>query len=238
MKNHNHLPRLLQLIKANADKPKQFKVENNADESSIYIYDAIDSMFGINAQEFVKEIGALTAPVIHLRINSPGGDVFDARAIATAIANHPSKVIAHIDGLAASAATYIALAADEVQMADGGFFMIHNAWTLAFGNSGDLIAMADLLDKIDSTIVNDYAKKTGKTADEIGAWMAAETWFTAQEALDNGFVDSITESPKVANTWDLAAYSNAPKALTEPPPADDARAVLGCRLRLLAKIAA
>lgn len=240
MKPHNHIPRLMQMLKANADKPKLFKIENLADESTIYIYDAIDTFFGINAQEFVSELAAIKSPTINLRINSPGGDVFDARAMATAINNHPSKIVSHIDGLAASAATYIALAADEVRMSEGGFFMIHNAWTLAFGNSADMRAMAGLLDKIDATIVNDYAKKTGKSADEIGAWMASETWFTAQEALDNKFVDSITPGVKAQNNWDLAAYINAPKALTEPPPAaeDDQRNVLERRLRLLSKIAA
>lgn len=237
---HNHIPRLMQMIKANADKPKLFKVENKADEATIYLYDAIDNFFGINAQEFVSELHGIKAPTINLRINSPGGDVFDARAMATAISNHPSKIIAHIDGLAASAATYIALAADEVRISDGGFFMIHNAWTMAFGNSDDMRAMGGLLDKIDATIVNDYAKKTGKSADEIKAWMSAETWFTAQEALDNKFVDAITTGAKAQNNWDLAAYINAPKALTEPPPAedDDRRNVLERRLRLLSKIAA
>ena len=237
---HNHVPRLMQMLKANADKPKLFKVENLADESTIYLYDAIDSFFGINAQEFSQELAAIKSPTINLRINSPGGDVFDARAIATAINNHPSNIIAHIDGLAASAATTIAIAADEVRISDGGFFMIHNAWSLAFGGGDDFRAMAGLLDKIDVAIANDYAKKTGKSADEISAWMAAETWFTAQEALDNNFVDSITPGVKAKNNWDLAAYLNAPKALTEPPPAadDDQRNVLERRLRLLSKIAA
>ena len=240
MHPHNHVPRLMQMLKANADKPKLFRIENLAGESTIYLYDVIDSFFGINAQEFVSELSAIKSPTINLRINSPGGDVFDARAMATAINNHPSDIIAHIDGLAASAATYVALAANEVRMSEGGFFMIHKAWTLAFGNSADMRAMAGLLDKIDATIVNDYAKKTGKSADDIIAWMAAETWFTAQEALDNGFVDSITAGVKAQNNWDLAAYINAPKALTEPPPAaeDDQRNVLERRLRLLSKIAA
>jgi ATP-dependent Clp protease, protease subunit len=239
MRQLNNVPRLLQLIKANADKPKQFRIENKSpEESTVYLYDAIDSFWGVNAQDFVKEFSAITAPVINLRINSPGGDVFDARAMATSIKNHPSKVIAHIDGLAASAATYVALSADEVRMADGGFFMIHNAWTLAFGNSADFIEMASLLDKIDGTIINDYAKKTGKDDATIKDWMAAETWFTAQEALDNGFIDSITQENSAKNSWDLTAYHNAPKVLTESPPAEDHRRnVLERRLNMLLKIA-
>lgn len=154
--------------------------------------------------------------MIHLRINSPGGDVFDARAIATAIAQHPSKVVAHVDGVAASAATYIAVAAAEVEMAQGAFFMVHRAWTLAMGNSGDMREAADLLDKIDGTLVRDYARKTGKPVAEIEAWMEAETWFGADEALEAGFVDRVAEADsKAAAAWDLGAYRNAPAALTK-----------------------
>lgn len=209
--------RLMQLITDNLNAPrKPVRADVSGDEANIYLYDAIDSYWGISAEAFAKELSAITAPTINLRINSPGGDVFDARAIATAITNHSSTIIAHIDGLAASAATYVALAANEVRMADGGFFMIHQAWTLAWGNSAELRDMATLLDKVDASIVNDYAKKTGKSVDQIKEWMAAETWFSAQEALDNGFVDQVATSEAAENRWNLAAYANAPKALLAP----------------------
>lgn len=193
-------------------------VNAEGDEATVYLYDAIGGWYGVGAADFVKEMAAITAPVIRLRINSPGGDVFEARAMATAIRNHSSKVIAQIDGLAASAATYIALAADEVEIADGGFFMIHRAWTLAYGNAGELRDTAELLDKIDGTIRADYQRKTNQTVDQIDAWMEAETWFTAQEALDYGFVDRIGASANVENHWNLSAYAKAPKALTERQP--------------------
>jgi ATP-dependent Clp protease protease subunit len=203
--------RLLQLLRDNATKGGiELKVENAADSSTIYLYDVIDSYFGIGAESFNKELSAMKGKPVNLRINSPGGDVFDARAMATAIAQH-GNVTAHIDGLAASAATYVALAANSVHMSDGSFFMIHNAWTMGIGGKSDFLELAALLDKMDGTIMNDYVKKTGKTVDEITSWMNAETWFTAQEAMDNGFIDSITDGNKVENKWNLSAYANAPK---------------------------
>lgn len=169
----------------------------------------------MNAEAFVRDLGAITAPTIHLRINSPGGDVFDARAIATAIAQHPSNVIAHIDGLAASAASYVAIAADEVEMAPGSFLMIHKAWTFAFGNSDDLLSTAALLEKIDGSLATDYAQKTGKSNAQIEEWMSAETWFTAEEAVAEGFAGKVSEDDEaVENTWDLSVFAHAPKSTT------------------------
>ena len=212
------LRKLMQLVKDNQAAPKAFRVQAADDEATIYLYDAIDPYWGVNAADFVQALNQITASTIHLRINSPGGDVFEARTIATAISEHASKVIAHIDGVAASAATYIAIAADEVRMADGAFFMIHNAWTIAYGNSTELRTVADLLDKVDDSIINDYVRKTGKDRQQIGDWMADETWFTAQEALDNGFVDAVDQAEaKAKSMWNLSAYAKVPKALTEKP---------------------
>jgi ATP-dependent Clp protease protease subunit len=211
MMNRN---RLLTLVKANKDKPKRHEILNAAgDEATVYLYDAIDSYYGVNAEAFVKDFNAITAPTIHLRINSPGGDVFDGRAIATAIAQHKSNVVAHVDGLAASAASYVAIAADSVEMAPGSFLMIHNAWTFAFGNSEDLLSTAALLEKIDASLAADYSKKSGKAVAQIEQWMSDETWFTAEEAVAEGFADSIAEEQPegVENAWDLSIFDHAPK---------------------------
>lgn len=172
----------------------------------------------MNAEAFIKDFNAITAPTIHLRINSPGGDVFDARAIATAITQHKSTVVAHVDGLAASAASYIAIAADEVEMAPGSFLMIHKAWTFAFGNSEDLLSTAALLEKIDGSLAADYAKKTGKSNAQIEDWMSAETWFTAEEAVTEGFAGKVSEDPDeaVENSWDLSVFAHAPKLKAAP----------------------
>lgn len=195
-------------------------METKQDEATLWLYDAIDDWWGINAGDFAKGVAALTVDVIHLRINSPGGDVFGARAIVAALRGSGAKVIAHIDGLAASAATFIAANCDEVRMADGAFFMIHQASTFTWGNSADLRETADLLDKVDGSIVNDYVRRTGQPEQQIRDWMAAETWFTAEEAKTSGFVDQVVSGQKVDNSaWDFSDCRNAPKALLLDPPA-------------------
>jgi ATP-dependent Clp protease protease subunit len=213
--------RLLQLIRDNqAPTPRALQVNAEGDEALIYLYDIIDPWWGVSAKDFVAALNGITAPVIHLHINSPGGDVFDARAMAAAIDAHKSKVVAHVDGLAASAATYVALAADEVEMVEGSFFMIHKAWTIALGNADEMLQMAGVLEKIDDAIASDYAKKTGKPKSELLELMAAETWYSAEEAKAAGFADRITGAPSEEAAqdrvlWNLAAYKNAPKM--QPP---------------------
>lgn len=205
--------RLLALAIANKDRAKNYRIENSEAEATIYLYDTIDSYYGVSALQFVRDLNAITAPTIHLRINSPGGDVFDGRAMATAIAQHPSNIIAHVDGLAASAASYVAVSADSVEMAPGSFMMIHKASTVCYGNAEELLSMAELLAKVDGSLVADYAKQTGCDSAQLEQWMSAETWFTAEEAVENGFADSISGDKAVENTWDLSIWTNAPAVL-------------------------
>jgi len=211
--------RLMQLFKNDANisfEPVELKVvATGDDETTIYLYDAIGDWYGVSAKNFIKELKAIKSGTIRLRINSPGGDVFEARAIATAISQCGKKVVSHIDGVCASAATYVALAASEVEMAKGSFFMIHNAWTMSYGNAEDMRSAATLLDQIDASIVDDYAKKTGKAQEEIKELMAAETWFAADDALAAGFIDSVYDSEKVENKWNLSAYENVPEKLAK-----------------------
>jgi ATP-dependent Clp protease, protease subunit len=232
--------RLAKLFRDNLQSRGRFEVKAESDtEATIYLYDAIGSWYGIEAKDFVKELAAQAGKKINLRINSPGGDVFDARAIHTALRAHSGVVVAHIDGLAASAATYIAMAADEVRIAEGAFMMIHNAWGLVIGNKEDMLSMAGTLEKIDGSIRSDYIAKTGKKPDEIRAMMDAETWMTAQEALDNGFVDSIFTGEKAENSFNLDAYDKAPEGLRVKahPPADEYnRAVIERRLNLVERL--
>ena len=195
------------------------------DEATVYLYDAIDPYWGIDAGEFVKSLSEVTAKTIHLRINSPGGSVFDAEAIQTALQQHKARVVAHIDGMAASAATYVALAADEVEMSDGAMFMIHNAWTFAFGNASELVDTAALLEKIDANILRDYQSKTGASAEQIKTWMDNETWFTAQEALANGFVDRVygnVDAPAECEPADKKAAAKADDKQTKNSAEDQA----------------
>lgn len=224
-----HLAKLL--ADNRAAKPRRLEIVAKSDDvAEVFIYDAIVSdaleaewYGGVAPETFVKELRGITASTIHLRINSPGGSVFAARAIEQALRDHPAKVIAFIDGLAASAATFIAMAADEVVMNKGALFMIHKAWTFSYGNADDLRSEAELLDKIDQTLIQTYADKTGQTVDQIGEWMKAETWFNAQEAIDAGFADSLadTGSNAKANAWNLSAYARAPELpapVAEQPP--------------------
>jgi len=207
--------------KHQAAKPITINKIANADskvEATLYIYGIIDEYY-VNAQAVAEAItSAQGADTLHVYINSPGGDVFEGRAIMAALRRFDGKTVAHIDSLCASAATSIALACDTVEMSEGAMFMIHNASGFAWGDKTELRETADLLEKIELAIVNDYTTKTGKPAEEIVALMDAETWFTAQEALDGGFVDSIaTGKQSTTNAWNLAAYKNAPKAETPAP---------------------
>lgn len=228
--------KLLNLAQENRGKGSGLRSETSGtDSTTIYVYDVIDGFWGVSAADFSRELAAITTPNVLLRINSPGGDVFEARAMMTAIGDHPANFTAKVDGLAASAATALTLACDSVEIAEGGFYMIHQAWTFAMGNADDMTATAALLSKIDDVLVAGYAKKTGKKSDEVLALMKAETWFTAQEAVDAGFADKIAEaSGAKALAFNLAAYGNAPKALTDPEPQiDDAareRSLARCRL--------
>jgi len=209
--NRNQLNNLFALNKGKGS----FTIENKAtDEATIYLYDFItsDSFFGgISAIDFVKELNSITAKTIHIRISSPGGDVFAARAMAQAIREHPSNIIAHIDGMAASAATFLVIAAEKAVISHGSIFMIHSAWAVSIGSSKDFAEMSALLARTDQSIAADYMAKTGKDQAQIIEFMEAETYFFGQEAVDAGFVDAIAESTvKNKIQWDLSAYAKAP----------------------------
>lgn len=212
--------KLFDLAHANQGKGAPLRAEVKDDVATIYVYDVIDSYWGVSASDMAKTLAGITAPNIVVRINSPGGDVFEARAMMAQLVGHSATVTAKIDGLAASAASFLAMAASSVEIADGGFFMIHKGWTWMMGNADDCRATAGLLDKVDASIIDTYASKTSKSADEIGAWMKAETWFNAQEAIDAGFCDSViptTASAKVdARAFNLAVFEKTPKALAAP----------------------
>jgi ATP-dependent Clp protease, protease subunit len=190
--------------------------KDSPDEATIYIYDEI-SWFGINAEQFIKELNDIKAKTTHIRFNTPGGSVFDGTAVFNAIKEHKSKTITHIDGLAASIASVIALASDEVRMAENAFLMIHDPWSIVIGNADTMREEADLLDKIGGTIAKTYMDKTGKDEKEIKSLMNAETWMTAEEAKEMGFIDIIDEAKKEekakATLFDLSVFANVPDQL-------------------------
>lgn len=150
---------------------------------------------GITAKSFEKELKGLGAvDAIDLRINSEGGSVHDARAIYNLLVQHKARVDVHIDSLAASAASFIAMAGDTITIAESGFFMIHNARMFAGGTAEDFEAAAKFLRTVNRTIADTYVARTGNSADKIKKLMDAETWFTGQEALDEGFATAIVKN--------------------------------------------
>lgn len=191
---------------------RSFDVQAKDETAVISIYEDI-GYFGVTAQDMRRQLDAITAPNIELRINSPGGDVFDGIAIYNDLLEHPAKVSVKITGLAASAASLIALAGDEVHMAENAFYMIHNAWAIALGNRHTMQEMHDMLSRIDASLIQTYMARSGNDQDQIMQWMDEETWFSAEEAKDAGFVTAIskTENPKAL--FDLSAYSNVPGRL-------------------------
>ncbi len=181
-------------------------------EADVMLYDEI-GFWGIEAKSFVSDLMALDVVTINLHVNSPGGNVFDGLAIANALRAHSARVVTHIDGLAASIASIIALAGDEVRIADNAFLMIHDPFTVVVGNATEMRDTADLLDKIGGSLVNEYVKKTGLGVDAIKQYMADETWFTAEDAVDLGFADTIIGASDAQAAFDLSIYAHAPAAL-------------------------
>lgn len=181
------------------------------DVTEVRIYDEI-GFFGVDAATFAQDLQAIKSKTIMLRINSPGGSVFDGVAIYNTIKAHPATVETHIDGLAASIASIIALAGDKIVMAQNAFYMIHRPFLLAIGTSADLRKDADVLDKIEDMLLDTYSAKSTKSRAEIKQMMADETWFSAKESLEAGFIDEI-EGDGVEAGFDLSVFHNAPNHL-------------------------
>ena len=189
----------------------------DAGPATVFIFDEIGGSFGIDAADFVDEIEAITAPTIHLRINSPGGSVFDAIAIYNALNHHPARVVAYVDSLAASAASVIAMAGDEVVMMPGSQMMIHDASALEDGNAADMTKMATWLDRQSQNIADLYQLRGGKDAGYWRELMRAETWMFAQEAVDLGLADRVEQvqrrdpevEPLMTRSFDLSRYRYA-----------------------------
>ncbi len=185
---------------------KWYAFKNSSDKSGeveLSIYDEIGA-FGIGAKEFIAELREYKGQHVHVRINSPGGEIIDGSAIANALNRHEGGVTVHIDGLAASMASYIAMSGKPTYMSENALLMIHNPWTLAAGEADDLRKQADLLDVMKSTLVRGYQRKSGMPPEEISKLMDEETWLTALEATALGFVDAIEDGiPAAASAKDL-----------------------------------
>lgn len=189
-----------------------------ADEAEILIYDEI-GFWGITASDFVRDLNTVTAEKITLRINSPGGEVFDGIAIHNALRQHSASVTVKVDSLAASIATVIAMAGDRVEMAKHSTFMIHEPFTLAVGDAEDLRKTSEVLDQLGDTIAAMYAERAGGTTASWRDKMREETWYTDQQAVDAGLADAIAgQSSEAKNSFDLSVFRHPPEDLLQRSP--------------------
>jgi ATP-dependent protease ClpP protease subunit len=206
----------------------EYRVRNAAKDSSVtevLFYDEVgeDPWFGggISAKQFAEDLQAIDTEEIHLRVNSPGGDVFQGLAMLNTIRRHPARVTAFIDGLAASAASFLVMGADEVVMSRGAEMMVHDASGMAIGNAETMRELADLLAKQSDNIAAVYASKAGGGTAKWRKAMEAETWYTDSEAVDAGLADRVDSGKTVADKakarFDLSLYNYAGRSEAPAP---------------------
>ncbi|QYW00735.1 capsid maturation protease [Gordonia phage Sahara] len=204
----------------------EFRNADTDDEGPVelFIYDVIDDWFGVSAEMFARELSGIDAQEITVRINSPGGNVFDGIAILNALRGHKARVTTIVDGLAASAASFIAMAGDEIVMNRNAEMMIHDASGVCIGNAKDMGEMHDMLERVSNNIASIYADRTGTDAAEWRTAMLAETWYSADEAVDAGLADRVESAGdetagKTKNRFDLSIfnYAGRDKAPTPTP---------------------
>lgn len=176
--------------------------------AQVNIYDEI-GFFGVTAQDFVKDLADVSGD-LDIHLNCPGGDVFDAVAIYNALKQHEDGIVkVYVDGLAASAASFIAQAADpgNLIIARNASMMIHDAFGMGIGNAKDMRQLADLLDQQSDNIASIYAERSGKPVAQWREAMRAESWYVGQQAVDAGLADFVQGGPEVSDAWDLSVFA-------------------------------
>lgn len=212
-----------------------YRIQANAEDSDstdVFIYDSIGGWFGMFADEFIESLNNITTKNISVRLNSPGGSLFEGVAIANAIRSHPANVTCFVDSLAASVASLIALAGDRLVMKPQSLLMIHDASTGTHGNAEEMRKTAAVLEKLSDNIAAAYASRAGGTKNEWRDAMLAETWFTAEEAVTAGLADEALPMPprktapdeeeepvavRMQRTWDLSMYRYAGREQAPEP---------------------
>ncbi|MEN9317360.1 MAG: hypothetical protein RIS35_3753 [Pseudomonadota bacterium] len=212
--------------------------------ATLSIFDEI-GFWGVQAKDFVRDLGAVKAKTLNVEINSPGGDMFAGLSIYNALRASGKEVVVTVMGVAASAASLIAMAGDRIVMPKNTFLMIHNPWTVAAGNADALRETADTLDKFGASLRATYATRTGMSEDELDPLLAKDTWLTADEALEKGFATEVVDDVLIQASFDMARADlpeavkavfaaarakveppapepPAPEASAEPPPAPEA----------------
>lgn len=196
-------------------KPYEIKAKGTVGE--IFLYDVVgDPWDGTTAKQFAADLNAIgDVGTLNIYINSPGGSVFDGVAIYNVLKRHRARKVVQIDGIAASIASVIAMAGDEIQIAANGMMMIHDPWAVGMGSAKDFRKLADSLDKVREAILSSYINRSTSSADQLSKWMAEETWFTAEEAVDAGLADSMTEEVAIAAfaNLDLSPFRHVPDSL-------------------------
>ncbi|MEW5680440.1 head maturation protease, ClpP-related [Comamonas kerstersii] len=186
--------------------------ESNEAERSISIYDAIGYDYwtgeGVTARRVAAALRSMGPGPVTVNVNSPGGDVFEGLAIYNLLREHDGEVTVKVLGLAASAASFIAMAGDKVQIARAGFLMIHNSWVIASGNRNDMREIADWLEPFDAAMADIYATRTGLDAKAVAKLMDAESWIGGAAAVEQGFADELLASDQIGKA-DAKAQANA-----------------------------
>ena len=211
---------------------RNFEIRAAQDTLDILIYGPIGSTWddsGVTAKDIADALkDQKNTKTINVSINSAGGNVFDGIAIYNLLANQDGKVVVSIDGMALSIASIIAMAGDEIVMAENAMMMIHDPAGWVVGVAADMLKMAETLEKSKSTLVLTYARRTGQSESQVSEWMTDETWLTAEEAVEFGFATRTMEAKKIAACGDLSRFKNAPEAflsqLREKAPAASAAA--------------
>lgn len=209
---------------------KQLAINIRNEVAEVLLYDVIgeDDFFGggISAKVFREQVKGIKAKSMNLRINSPGGSVFEASAMMAALDEFKGRIEVDIDGIAASAASVVAMAGDTIRVATNAMIMIHNPHALVIGSAEDMRSTADTLDKAKDQLIDAYKRHSKAARAKLSEWMDAETWFTGQEAVDAGLAHSVTEARQVAARADIATmaklgYRHIPEAVLK---ANDAEA--------------
>lgn len=209
---------------------KAFVIVAKDKSADVFIYEDIGDglMGGISAKDFADNLNALgKLDTINVYINSGGGSVFDGVAMYNVLVRNSARVNVRIDGLAASIASVVAMAGDEISIAANGMMMIHNPWTLTAGTASDLRTTADRMDRVRDTLIDTYAARTKQDRASVGKMMDGEKWMNADEAVALGFADKKTQELKFAAYYDLSRFKNAPTI--QPNPAEPAKPEAGLR---------
>ena len=194
-------------------------IKNTARETEIRLYEPIGKDFwtgeGLGAKQFAEDLKALGSELVHiiLRINSPGGNVFEGTAIYNQLQAHKARITVYVDGIAASIASVIAMAGDKIIMPENSLMMVHDPSGVVAGGAGDMRKFADVLDKVKECLIVAYRQKTGLTVAAISALLSEETWMTAAEAVDKGFADELAAPVQIAASFDLSNFRKVPASL-------------------------